>query len=220
MNCEFFTFAPLCDIPNWFTMIIELLIGGTVAIYFFIRQQKQGKKIQLIIDEQQEFRTKKYSHLIDKIQGLLNSIPQPLLQFYNRTQENNWEAEWNTNWEINKTIEDMDSAEKRRPILNNLKKRKQDVLQGKLYQHEHMLKPQYDKFLSILSLIELSEDVLDVTLILNTKKVAEKGKKYCKEWELHINNDTEDRKEPVNPTLLIKDIQDLLNQLTTLNNHF
>ncbi len=35
MPCEWFTFDPECDIPNWLTMVIELTIGGIVASIIF-----------------------------------------------------------------------------------------------------------------------------------------------------------------------------------------
>lgn len=37
--CEWFSFASECDIPNWLTALIELSIGGVVAVGFFKRQQ-------------------------------------------------------------------------------------------------------------------------------------------------------------------------------------
>ncbi len=39
------------DFLNWQTMVIELIIGGIVAVCFFWRQKKQGDKIESVVDK-------------------------------------------------------------------------------------------------------------------------------------------------------------------------
>jgi len=35
MVCEWFSFLAECDIPNWFTLIIEIILGTILALIFF-----------------------------------------------------------------------------------------------------------------------------------------------------------------------------------------
>lgn len=78
--CELFSFAQECDIPNWYALIIELIIGGTLAGAFFIRQQKQGKKLQKIIDEQENFRKRRISYASHSIHSYLIALRNKLNQ--------------------------------------------------------------------------------------------------------------------------------------------
>lgn len=59
MSCEWLSFEPICDIPNWFTMIIELTIGGIVGTIFFIRQQKQSKKLEQLAHNEEQNKQKR-----------------------------------------------------------------------------------------------------------------------------------------------------------------
>ena len=47
------------DIPNWFAMVIELVIGLSIAGWFFKRQNDQQKKIDIIITTQDDLRKSK-----------------------------------------------------------------------------------------------------------------------------------------------------------------
>jgi len=62
--CELFSFVQECDMPNWFAMLIELSIGGTIAILFFLRQNKQSNKIQSILDNEQLQALKRYERTL------------------------------------------------------------------------------------------------------------------------------------------------------------
>lgn len=78
--CELFSFMQECDIPNWLALIIELVIGGILAGVFFIRQQKQGKKLQKIIDEQEDFRKRRISYANHAIHSYLIALRNKLKQ--------------------------------------------------------------------------------------------------------------------------------------------
>jgi len=44
MVCEWFTWDPECDLPNWLALFIGGLIGTGVATYFFVHQRIEKKK--------------------------------------------------------------------------------------------------------------------------------------------------------------------------------
>lgn len=46
MVCEWFTWIPACDLPNWLALLIGGLIGIGIAAYFYLRQYKEKKKKQ------------------------------------------------------------------------------------------------------------------------------------------------------------------------------
>lgn len=74
MPCEWFTFVQECDIPNWLAESIELVIGGSLAIVFFIKQKRQGDKLQKVIDEQEKFRKVQHEFVIQRLRSYLSSL--------------------------------------------------------------------------------------------------------------------------------------------------
>lgn len=74
MPCEWFTFVQECDIPNWLDLIIELVIGGSLAIIFFIIQTRQEDKLQKVIDAQEKFRREQHEFAIQRLRSYLSSL--------------------------------------------------------------------------------------------------------------------------------------------------
>jgi len=77
-ECVLFSFASECDIPNWITLIIEILIGGSLASIFYTIQQKQSAKIQNIIDEQETLRKKRVNWAITNLISILPTLKENL----------------------------------------------------------------------------------------------------------------------------------------------
>ena len=44
MVCEWFTWNYECDLPNWLTLVIEVMIGAGIAVYFFVHHMKERRK--------------------------------------------------------------------------------------------------------------------------------------------------------------------------------
>ena len=44
MVCEWLTWNYECDLPNWLTLLIEVMIGAGIAVYFFAHQRKEKQK--------------------------------------------------------------------------------------------------------------------------------------------------------------------------------
>ena len=65
MICELFSFVPECDIPNWLTMLLELMIGGIIAGWFFWRQKQQGDKVESVVTEIKQFEVRQQK-IIDR----------------------------------------------------------------------------------------------------------------------------------------------------------
>ena len=86
MICDWFTFVQECDVPNWVALVIELIIGGSLAVFFFIRQKRQGTKLQKIIDEQEEFRKKRYEWAIASLQSLFPNLKENLKELEKNAQ--------------------------------------------------------------------------------------------------------------------------------------
>ncbi|MDH3764182.1 MAG: hypothetical protein OER82_00025 [Nitrosopumilus sp.] len=80
VDCVWFSFHPDCDIPNWFTMVIELIIGGTVASFFFWIQHNYSNKINKIWN----LRHKENSSMLEKRAKLLISYCKELMPIYER----------------------------------------------------------------------------------------------------------------------------------------
>jgi hypothetical protein len=74
MLCEWFTFVQECDIPNWLAESIELVIGGSLAIVFFIKQKRQGEKLQKVIDDQEKFRKVQHEFVVQRLRSYLSSL--------------------------------------------------------------------------------------------------------------------------------------------------
>ena len=53
------------DFLNWQTMVLELIIGGSIAGWFFWRQKQQGDKIESLVSEIKKFEEKQQK-LIDE----------------------------------------------------------------------------------------------------------------------------------------------------------
>lgn len=87
MICDWFTFVQECDVPNWVALAIELIIGGSLALFFFIRQKKQGAKLQKIIDEQEEFRKKRYNWTIASLRSLFPNLKENLKELEKNAQK-------------------------------------------------------------------------------------------------------------------------------------
>lgn len=51
-------------------MVLELIIGGIVASWFFWKQKQQGDKIEKLLSEQENFRKRKHDYVIHTIRSL------------------------------------------------------------------------------------------------------------------------------------------------------
>ena len=60
MICELF---PSCDFPNWFTMLVEIIIGLGIAVLIFAIDQKNKKKTDHL--------SKQMSHTIQRIDMII-----------------------------------------------------------------------------------------------------------------------------------------------------
>lgn len=72
--CELFSYESLCDIPNWLTMTIELIIGGIVGSVFFLKQAQQGRKLQTVIDENEKIKQQQKNYAIESASLFLQVI--------------------------------------------------------------------------------------------------------------------------------------------------
>jgi len=93
--CELLSFAQECDIPNWFALVIEIAIGGALATIFFIRQQKQGNRLQKVIYESEQFRKRRHDFSVNimrsylpEIHGLIDSIEEHKQVLKNNVTDN------------------------------------------------------------------------------------------------------------------------------------
>lgn len=69
--CELYEIASHCELSNNITMILELIIAGSLAailsLYFFTREQKDRIKLQTIIENDEKFRKKRRWWALDDI---------------------------------------------------------------------------------------------------------------------------------------------------------
>lgn len=68
------------DFLNWQTMVIELLIAGVVAAWFFWKQKQQGDKIGKLIINQEEFRKEQYETAVHRARSYLGSLHSDIAQ--------------------------------------------------------------------------------------------------------------------------------------------
>ena len=90
--CELFSFESLCDIPNWLTMTIELILGGIVGSIFFLKQTQQGKKLQIVIDENEKTKQQQKNYTIESMSLILQIIylnSEQIVLLFN-IPKNNW----------------------------------------------------------------------------------------------------------------------------------
>ena len=74
VDCHLGSLAQECDIPNWLMGIIELAIGGSVAVIFFWRQNKQQKKIDNILVKENKLKNERLVYAIRSIIVIVSSI--------------------------------------------------------------------------------------------------------------------------------------------------
>lgn len=68
------------DFLNWQTMVIELLIAGIVAAWFFWKQKRQGDKIEKLVTNQEEFRKEQYETAVHRARSYLGSLHSAIAQ--------------------------------------------------------------------------------------------------------------------------------------------
>lgn len=82
MGCQLFSFAQECDIPNWFSLIIEVILGLIITISFFIHQKYKS-------DSRARTATKRIIvHLID-LKKSQEHLKKSINDYYEKTIDKN-----------------------------------------------------------------------------------------------------------------------------------